>query len=508
VVSESAPSVYARLVELPRELEHTMPNQECDVLVVGCGVAGLTAALSAVQQGARTVVIERAPQSERGGNTRYTTAALRMRSETEVAPDFETEFAANAGYHLDPAMVAETAADYANWPAIVKTMNMTDPELISVFAQRAPATIAWLKEHGVRYAEMPYYGLTARSSPRIGISGGGYALIEALCPEIEARGGQFLYQTTARSLALDEHADAIDTTASDGGGLKVTIRASSVVLASGGFQGNPEMVARYIGPTGRYLRPIARGGYYNKGEGIEMALALGAAPAGDYSDYHSQPIDPRSGKTEPLVMIFTQGILVNRNGRRFVDEAPGSIDAHYERICRIIAGQPGGIAYCILDSKVDDIENWQRCVRSDQAPVEASSLVELAARLDIPCAAFSNAVASYNAACTGDGFDPFIVDGQATAGIEPHKSNWARPLDQPPFKAYPVTASNTFTFGGLKVDPHARVLNTDGKPIRGLYAAGETLGLYYNRYPGATSVLRGAVFGKLAGAHAANRKHS
>jgi tricarballylate dehydrogenase len=114
-----------------------------------------------------------------------------MRSESGVSDDFQAQFAANAGYHLDPAMVAETAADYDNWPSIIKTMNMTDPELVSVFAERAPATLAWLKVHGIRYAQMPYYGLTERSSPRIGNSGSGYALVETLCPLIEQLGGQF-----------------------------------------------------------------------------------------------------------------------------------------------------------------------------------------------------------------------------------------------------------------------------------------------------------------------------
>lgn len=485
-----------------------MKKHECDVVVVGCGVAGLSAALAAVQGGAKVIVLERAPESERGGNTRYTTAALRMRSETEVSEDFEEQFAANAGYHLDPAMVAETAADYDNWPSVIKTMNMSDPELVSAFAERAPATLAWLKVHGVRYATMPYYGLTERSSPRIGISGGGYALVETLCPLIEQLGGQFLYQTTARSLLQDDDDAVCGLRASDHTGQVVSIACRSVVLACGGFEGNPEMVVRYIGQAGRYIRPVARGGYYNKGEGIQMGLAIGAASAGDYADFHAQPIDPRSGGTEPLVMIFTQGILVNREAQRFVDEAPGSIDAHYERISRLIAHQPSGIAYCILDAKVDEIDNWQRCVRSDQAPIEAASISALAQSLHLDEAKLTSTISAFNAACTNDDFDPFTLDGLRTRGLQPVKSNWSRPIDIAPFKAYPIIASNTFTFGGLKVDPSARVLNTDGVPIRGLYAAGETLGLYYDRYPGATSVLRGAVFGQIAGEHAANRSNN
>jgi tricarballylate dehydrogenase len=278
--------------------------------------------------------------------------------------------------------------------------------------------------------------------------------------------------------------------------------AGAVILACGGFQGNPEMVAHYLGPSGRYLRPVARGGYYNRGEGVRMALDIGAAPAGDFSDIHTQPIDPRSGITEPIVMIFVLGILVNRDGERFTNEAPGPVDANYENITRAINHQPGGVAWCILDGRIDEVENWKRCVRSDQPPIEAGSLAELADAIGVPAEPLQRTVAAFNESCAGGGFDPHIVDGVGTENLTPPKSNWARPIVEPPFKCYPIIGSNTFTFGGLKVSPDARVLNLSGEVIPGLYAAGETMGLYYGVYPGATSVLRGAVFGRRAGLHA------
>jgi tricarballylate dehydrogenase len=479
-----------------------------DVVVVGCGVAGLSAAMAALECGARVAVLERAPVEERGGNTRYTTAAIRMASETEVSPDFEEQFARNAGYHLDPTLVAGAAEDYANWPGILKTLSFADPELVSTFAASAPPTIAWLKQHGVRFGPIGYYGLTPRSSPRISISGGGLALIEAMAPRAEGRGADFYYETTAQGLIVDGDGRVAGLSAAGKGSRTIRFQAGAVVLACGGFEGNPEMVAHYLGESGRYLRPVARGGYYNKGEGIRMALAIGAAPSGDYSEYHAQPIDPRSGATEPLVMIFTQGILVNRHGLRFIDEAPGSIDAHYEDITRIIRKQPGGLAWCLLDAGVDEIENWRRCIRTDQPPVEAQTLDALAQAIEVPAVALAATVDAYNAACTGGAFDPHAVDGLATRGLTPPKSNWARPLARSPFKAYPVISSNTFTFGGLKVTPNAEVMNTSGEVIPGLYAAGETIGIYYGRYPGATSVLRGAVFGRIAGAHAGGANRS
>lgn len=474
-----------------------------DVAVVGCGVAGLSAAVAALECGARVAILERAPVEERGGNTRYTTAAIRMASETEISADFEEQFARNAGYHLDPVLVAGTAEDYANWPGILKTLSFADPELVSTFASGAPAAIAWLKRQGVRFGPIGYFGLTPRSSPRISISGGGLALVETMAPLAEERGARFYYDTTAQSLIQDEDGRVTGLKAAAKGNRTIRISAGSVVLACGGFEGNPEMVAHYLGESGRYLRPVARGGYYNKGEGIRMALDIGAAPAGDYSEYHAQPIDPRSGATEPLVMIFTQGILVNRDAMRFIDEAPGPIDAHYEDITRTIRKQPGGIAWCILDAAVDEIENWQRCVRSDQPPIEAETLEGLAQAIGVPAAALASTVDTYNRACGEGRFDPHSIDRLATRGLAPPKSNWARPIARPPFKAYPVISSNTFTFGGLKVTPNAQVVNTSGEAIPGLYAAGETIGLYYGRYPGATSVLRGAVFGRIAGMHAA-----
>ena len=472
-----------------------------DVVVVGCGIAGLSAALSARECGAGVAVLERAPEAERGGNSRYSGAILRMASEMEVAPDFVEHFAHQAGYHLVPEMVAETAADYANWPAVIKTMSSADPEVISTFAADAPGAVAWLKEQGIRFGEASFFGLTKRTSPRIAVEGAGLALVETLAPRAEERGVDFHYETTARSLITDNGRIA-GVMASGKDNRPIRFEAGSVILACGGFQGNPEMVARYLGPQGRFLRPVARGGYYDRGEGIRMALDIGAAPAGDYSDAHVQAIDPRSSITEPLVTIFVLGILVNRDGVRFVDEAPGPIDVHGENIVRAINRQPGGIAWCILDGRIDEVTNWKRCVRSDQPPIEAGSLAEMAGAIGVPVPAFKRTIEVYNSACVDGDFDPYRVDGLSTENLTLPKSNWARPILEPPFRGYPVIGSNTFTFGGLKVSPDAQVLNTSGELIPGLYAAGETVGIYYGVYCSATSVLRGAVFGRRAGQHA------
>ena len=277
-----------------------------------------------------------------------------------------------------------------------------------------------------------------------------------------------------------------------------------VVLACGGFEGNAEMQARYYGPQARYIRPVARGGYYNRGEGIRMALEAGAAPCGDYTEYHAEPIDPRSGQSEPIVFVFPYGILVDSNGQRFVDEASGPVDAIYENIARLIARLPGGVAYVICDAQLDGVPGWQRTVRSDVKPYTAETLAELAAQIGVPPAALAATVASFNAATSSGVFRPLECDGLATQGITPPKSNWALPIDKGPYRAWPISSANCFTFGGLRCNAHAQVIDHDGRPISNLYAAGETMGLYYGRYTGATSVLRGAVFGRIAGRHAAS----
>jgi tricarballylate dehydrogenase len=233
-----------------------------------------------------------------------------------------------------------------------------------------------------------------------------------------------------------------------------------------------------------------------------MALRIGAAPAGDFAEYHAEPIDPRSSATEPLVMAYPYGILVNQQGLRFIDEAPGAIDASYEDTTRVIAEQKKGIAFCLLDDKINGIEGWRRCVRTDQPPVTAADVVALGRALGFDGHAAQRTIEAYNRACPRGVFDPRALDGLATVGLSPVKSNYAVPLDTPPYHAYPIISSNTFTFGGLKVNVNAQVVNHDGELMAGLYAAGETVGLYYGKYPGATSVLRGAVFGRRAGEHA------
>jgi tricarballylate dehydrogenase len=480
-----------------------MQDQEFDAIVVGCGIAGLSAAVAAAEDGARVALLERSTREERGGQTRWTEAYLRMKSESEVSDDFEAHLAENAGGHVDPTLIDAMSGPREHWPSFLKALPIADPDVIGAFADAAGPTIAWLKKHGVRFDFLPTQFLT-KTQPRLLPVGGGMAMVEALAGRAEALGVKFFYETAAMDLLRDTDGSVSGVQAL-ARGRRVEFRGRSVVLGSGGFEGNPEMLSQYLGPRSTYVRPISRGGYYNKGEGIRMALAIGAAPCGDFGSYHAEPIDPRSGAAEPSLMIFQYGILVNREGHRFTNEAPGAIDAFYEPVTRRIYEQSEGLAYVVLDGKIEDVPNYKVAIRTDKPAITAPTLEALAERLNIPAETFVATVREYNAACRPGTFKPLEVDGLATQGVEPRKSHWARPLDKAPFIAYPIISANVFTFGGLKVDGRARVLDLDGEPIAGLYAAGEVVGMYHRNYTGATSVLKGAVFGRLAGADAAAR---
>jgi len=227
-----------------------------DVVVVGCGISGLAAAASALQSGARVALLERAPREERGGNTRWTEAMLRMKSEHAVADDFENHFAENAGHYLDPALVNEAAGDYENWSSIVKVLGFTDPEVIATFAQCAGPTLQWLKGFGLRFDFLPGYFITTCTT-RMAPVGGGLALVETLGDWVEKGGAKVFYRTTAQRLVRDASGAVIGLGAVGPGNAAREFRAPAIVLASGGFEGNPEMLVRYLGPRARYLRPVA-----------------------------------------------------------------------------------------------------------------------------------------------------------------------------------------------------------------------------------------------------------
>lgn len=482
----------------------SLSNNSADVIVIGCGIAGLSAAVSALESGQRVILLERAPEEEYGGNTRWTEAYMRMKNDSEISDDFEDHFASNAGLNIDPALLNELTGSYDTWPPALKAHTLPDPEVISTFAEKVPSTIAWLKSFGLKFGPQPIYLLTQNTS-RIAAQGGGLALIERLMAEAKSLKADIRFRTTAVSLRWTDTGRVAGITVIGPDRERYELSAPNVIFASGGFQGNQEMMTHYIGQKAKNIRPVARGGYYNRGEGIKMMLEAGAAPAGEFGSYHAEPVDPRSHQAEAVVFIYPYGILVEKHGQRFLDEAPGTVDAHYDNIGRAIGDQPDGISYVIFDAKVEDIPRWKTSIRSDIAPFEANTLEELFVKIGLPPETKAT-VDAFNAACPSEEgeFTPFAIDGRATRDLVPPKSNWSRRIEKGPFRAFPIISSNCFTFGGVKVTPDAQVVDQDGKLIPGLYAAGETMGIYHQVYTGSTSVLRGAVFGRIAGLHTAS----
>jgi tricarballylate dehydrogenase len=472
-----------------------------DVVIVGCGVAGLSTALKAAEEGAKVAVLERSTKDVRGGNSRYTEAYFRMPSETEISEDFEERLVENSAGSVPPGFLRFTLKPYDQWPPILKGYGFTDPQLIGSFAEGVVGTVAWLKGFGIKFIESSPFvtQITTRMAP----VGGGEALVEALAPAAEGKGVTFHYETTAQSLIQNERGNIKGVRVwSNREGYK-DFTSKAVVLASGGFQGNLEMMTKYVGSHAHLTRPVAPGGLYNKGEGIEMALSVGAAPAGQYDAFHAETVDPRSEDPEPSIFIFPYCILVNKLGKRFIDEGFNLSDLSYEEIARTIFRQPGGIAYCIYDSKIEKVPVYEKGIRTDKGPIKAKSIKEMAVKLEIEPSSLEETMRNYNAAVQDGNFDPLTLDGKCTKGIEPPKSNWAMTIDETDLMALPIVCANVFTFGGIKVTPHAEVVNKDGYIIPGLYAAGEVMGFYYGSYVGSTSVLRGLVFGRKAGEHSA-----
>ena len=316
-----------------------------DLVVVGCGIAGLSAAVTAAEDDARVVVLERSTYEKRGGNSRYTEAYLRMEDEEHVADHFVDDL-------------------------LTSSLGYSDAQLARFLAEAIPPSIAWLREHGVRFTSRETQFLS-QSRPRLLPDGGGLAIVEALTAAAERLGVTFLFETAATALIQDQRGEVVGVRARARDRGLTEIRGQAVLLASGGFEGNTEMLARYFGPDAFHLRPIARGSRFNKGEGIEMGLAIGAEPSGQFDSFHAEPIDPRSEVTEATVMVYPYGILVNRLGQRFVDEGRTTVDHWYETVAREIRRQPESIAYFVTDQRLFDIRGYRRGLRTDQPLIEA-----------------------------------------------------------------------------------------------------------------------------------------
>jgi tricarballylate dehydrogenase len=278
-----------------------------------------------------------------------------------------------------------------------------------------------------------------------------------------------------------------------------TVSGRHVLLACGGFEGNAEMLTQYVGPTAVDLVPIAPGIKFNTGDGIRMAQEMGAGTAGQFDMIHAEGVDSRSSKADAVVWSYMFGIVVNQAGQRFFDEGANVLDRTFELLGNEIWRNQNQQAFLIADRKYLDVPGVEFLNVTDLPPIQADTIEELAKLLSVDADGLAATIAEYNDATQDGVFDPSILDGLATQGIAPPKSNWAQRIDEGPFVAYPLTGAVTFTFGGLRVNADGHVLTQAGRVIPHLFAAGEITGLYYHEYACATSVLRSLTFGRRVG---------
>ena len=483
-----------------------------DVVVVGAGNAAMAAAVSAREQGAgRVAVLEKAPRELRGGNTHYSGGLLRFaydRAEDllplvpnvdEQVPGFlaGVEPYPQKRFHADLERVTE---------------GRSDPELAEILIGRSYDTVRWMAAQGIAMeAAVSLSGVrvgnTIKWSPGAVIRARheGIGLSAMWFKTAQERDVEIRYGTSAVRLLQDARGRVTGVGVRDGDGFG-EISAKAVVLGCGGFEANPEWRARYLGRPWDHAK--VRGTRYNTGDGLRMALEIGALPCGQWTGCHSTPIDaeaPPHGdrkltdKTNRLSYPF--GVLVDVNGRRFFDEGEDVWAYTYAKLGGIILTQARGVAYQIFDDKVVGLLEGRYATGK---PATADSLAALVAQLPVDRARLLETLEGYNAAVAPGAFDPTVRDGLATKGLALPKSNWAQRLDTPPFTAWPVTGGITFTFGGVRVNDRAQVQSTSWTSIAGLYACGEMVGgLFHGNYPGGTGLTSGAVFGRIAGANAA-----
>jgi tricarballylate dehydrogenase len=485
--------------------------EQFDVVVVGGGNAAMCAALSAREAGARVLVIEKAPAEWRGGNSFFTAGGFRFAFKgfedlRDLVGDMSDEEA--------QAMEVDPYPEDTYYDDLMRvTEDMADPDLAMLLVRNSQPTMRWMRERGIRW--IPMFG---RQAYRVGdrfrfwgglvleAVGGGAGLVDMEYAAAGRDGVEVRFGTKATRLVTDEGGRVTGVVVRGAG--TETIGARAVVLAAGGFEANAEMRTRYLGPDWDLAR--VRGTPFNTGDAIKMALEIGAQPWGHWSGCHAVAWDynaPWHGDRKVgdgfQKHSYPLGIIVNLRGERFVDEGADFRNYTYVKYGREIIRQPRRAAFQIFDQKVVHLLREEYRIR-EVTRAEAPTLEELARKLEIDGAGFVRTVTEFNAAVQPGAFNPAVKDGKSTRGISPPKSNWAQPLDAPPYVGFAVTTGITFTFGGLRITPEGQVVDCEQQPISGLYAAGELVGgLFYHNYPGGAGLMAGAVFGRIAGRAAA-----
>lgn len=484
-----------------------------DVVVVGAGNAALSAAMAARENGARVLILEKASEEEKGGNSYFTAGGFRFchTGIDDVATDVLTD--------LSPAERDQTVLPMHDreifYEVLMKvTHHQSDETMAWQLIDGSRQALVWLRSHGIRFIPMfgrqsfliegkhQFYG-----GVNIEAVGGGSGLVEMELTEVNRMGCHIRYSTGATRLvqARDRRITGLEVRAPEG---YETISAPAVVLACGGFESNPEMRVRYLGQGWDLCR--VRGTRHNMGDGIRMALEIGAQPYGNWSGCHSVGWDisaPPYGDRFVLDNFqkhsYPWGIMVNMRGERFVDEGEDVRNHTYVKFGREIMSQPFRTAIQIFDQKTIPLLRDEYRIKQ-VTKYTANTIEELAGELEINAQSLKATVKEFNAACQPGDFNPSILDGLTTQGLVIDKTNWALAIDEPPFEAYVTTTGITFTFGGLRINERGETQDLSDRSIPGLYAAGELVGgLFVENYPGGSGLTAGTVFGKLAGENAA-----
>lgn len=486
---------------------------EYDVIVVGAGNAALCAAMAARENGSRVLVLERAPEDEKGGNSYFTAGGFRFAHEglEDVCKDILIDLSEDEKNQI---VLPPHTRQFFYEQLMDVTDNQSDEELAWLLINQSRATIGWLRSHGVRF--IPMFGRQSfvvdgkhhfYGGVNIEAVGGGAGLVESELARAQKLGVEIRYGTAAVELIQDTNRMVTGVRVRHRDGYS-EISARAVVLACGGFESNPEMRVRYFGSGWDLCR--VRGTRHNMGEGIRMALAIGAQPYGNWSGCHACEWDisaPPYGDRWVLDNFqkhsYPLGIMVNLNCERFVDEGADYRNLTYAKYGREIMKQPKRTAIQIFDQQTVGILREEYRIKQ-VTRAESDTIAGLAEQLELDPVALERTIGAYNAACGPQPFNPAILDGKCTTGISPPKSNWALPINKPPYVAFVTTTGITFSFGGLKINTNGEVQDMTDQSIPGLYAAGELVGgLFYENYPGGTGLMSGSVFGKLAGESAA-----
>ena len=452
-----------------------------DIAVIGGGNAALSAALTAREAGASVIVLEHAPRSMRGGNSRHTRNLRAM--------------------HTGPTSVlTEAYLEDEYWDDLLRvTAGNTDEHLARMTIRLTQEALPFLERCGVRF-QPSLTGTLNLSRTNAFFLGGGKALLNAVYAAAERAGVDVLYDTEVQALELDD--GFVRRLVVNCHGFPTEINARAIVAASGGFQANIEWLKQGWGPAADNF--LIRGTPYAKGRVLRSLLDQGVAPVGDPTQCHAVAIDGRAPKFDGGIATRLDcipfSVVVNRHAERFYDEGEDVWPKRYAIWGRLVAQQPDQVAYSIIDSRSERL-----FMPSIFPAIKADTIEGLAGKLGLDGPALAATIARFNAACLPGAFDSSRLDGVHTGGIAPAKTNWARPIEAPPFIGYPLRPGITFTYLGVKVNERAQVIMENGRPAANLFASGEIMaGSILGRgYLAGFGMAIGTVFGRIAGREAA-----